>query len=157
MENTILIAFYSWQGNTRKIAEIISEKTGGTLFEVKPLEPYSTDYGEVVKTAKHEIRSGHLPELKEMIDVSGYSTVFLGTPNWWSTMAPPLATFIEASDLKDKTIVPFLTHGGGGSGTIEKDIASMTESKDVKRGFCVYHKGDSRTESEIDVWLEEIL
>ena len=52
MNTDIFIAYYSWSGNTRKIAELIERKTGGTLFEIKPVQPYTTDYGDAVKQAK---------------------------------------------------------------------------------------------------------
>ena len=30
----VLIAYYSWGGNTRAAAEMIQQETGGTLFEI---------------------------------------------------------------------------------------------------------------------------
>jgi len=65
MKNDILIAYYSWHGNTRKIAELIERETGGTLFEIKPVEPYTTDYQAVVAQAKEEIQAGFRPALLE--------------------------------------------------------------------------------------------
>ena len=41
MKKDILIAYYSWHGNTGKIAELIRRETGGKLFEIKPAEPYT--------------------------------------------------------------------------------------------------------------------
>lgn len=82
MKNEILIAYYSWHGNTRKIAELIHGETGGTLFEIKPVEHYSTDYGTVTAQAKKEIRVGFRPELKTMPEISSYKIIFLGTPIW---------------------------------------------------------------------------
>lgn len=35
MKNDTLIAYYSWSGNTRAIAQLIARKTGGTLFEIE--------------------------------------------------------------------------------------------------------------------------
>ena len=66
MKNDILIVYYSWSGNTRTIAELIEQKTGGTLFEIEPIKPYPTDYGTVVKLAKEEIQSDFRPDLKAM-------------------------------------------------------------------------------------------
>lgn len=42
------------------------------------------------------------------MDWSAYGTVYLGTPNWWSTMAPPVASFLHEVMPTDKVIVPLL-------------------------------------------------
>jgi hypothetical protein len=90
MKNDILIAYYSWSGNTRTIAELIGREIGGTLFEIEPAKPYSTNYGAVVEQAKEEIRTGFRPNLGSMTEINSYKTVFLGSPIWWHTMATPL-------------------------------------------------------------------
>ena len=58
MKNDILIAYYSWSGNTRKIAGLIEHWTGGMLYEIEPVQPYTTDYGAAVSQAKKEIEAG---------------------------------------------------------------------------------------------------
>ncbi len=156
MKNAILVVYYSWSGNTRKIAEIVAHKTGGTLFEIEPVQPYTTDYRAAVIQAKEEIKADFRPELKAMPEISSYKVVFLGTPIWWHTMAPPLATFIERFNLNGKTIVPFHTHGGGGVGTFEKDIARMCRNSTVKKGFGVYNSGGSEILAMIDSWLNSV-
>jgi len=156
MGDDILIAYYSWQGNTRKIASLIQNRTKGTLFEIKMKTPYSTDYGTVVKQAKEEIRAGVIPELVSLPDKNSYSTVFIGTPNWWHTMAPPLAAFLQSYDMSNKTVIPFCTHGGGGKGTIEKDAASMCPSSTFKNGFVTYNDGGRTLQADIDAWLKAL-
>ena len=54
----ILIAVFSYTGNTRRVAEAIQRKTGGTLIEIEPETPYSKDYQAVVKQGKEEVDSG---------------------------------------------------------------------------------------------------
>lgn len=153
MKKDILIAYYSWSGNTRKIAELIGRKTDGPLFEIKPAQPYTTDYRAAVAQAKEEIRSGFQPELEAVPETASLRAVFLGTPIWWHTMAPPIASFIHHLNLKDKIVVPFHTHGGGGGGTFEADIARMCPHATVTKGFGVYNCGDRETEAQIDSWL----
>lgn len=156
MKNDILIAYYSWHGNTRKIAELIERQTGGTLFEVEPVQPYPTDYTAVVAQAKEEIRAGFRPELKTVPEITSYRVVFLGTPIWWGTMAPPLAAFIDRFDLKGKKVVPFHTHGGGGAGSFERDIAEMCPGSVITKGFGAYNSGGRETVEYLDSWLKSI-
>ena len=156
MKNDVLIAYYSWSGNTREIAKLINEKTGGTLFEIEPALPYTPDYSAAVKQAREEIRSGFQPELKSMPDMAPYSILFLGTPIWCSTMAPPLASFINRCNLENKIVVPFHTHGGGGAGSFETDITTMCPDSTVKQGFGAYNRGDSHTPAAIRDWLSSM-
>jgi len=156
MTNYVLIAYYSWSGNTRIIAKLIQGETGGILFEIEPVQPYTTDYGAAVKQAKEEIRAGFRPELKAMPETNSYKAIFLGTPIWWHTMAPPLATFINYFNLNGKTVVPFHTHGGGGVGVFEKDIARMCSNATVAKGFGAYNSGDSGTREQIRLWLRSL-
>lgn len=156
MKNNILIAYYSWSGNTRTIARRIERETGGRLFEIEPAQPYTTDYRAAVAQAKKEIEAGFRPELQSMPSITSYTIAFIGTPIWWHTMAPPVATFIERFDLNGKTVVPFHTHGGGGVGSFEEDIAKMCPNSTVTEGFGAYNSGGSETVTQIASWLSSI-
>ena len=96
-----------------------------------------------------EIEAGFLPKLKAMPKISSYAAVFLGSPIWWHTMAPPLAAFIDRFDLNGKIVVPFYTHGGVGVGSFEKDVAKMCRNSTVKGGFGAYNSGGSETMVQI--------
>ena len=63
----ILVAYFSWGGNTQHVAERIASLTGGTLFRIEPMKPYPTEYrpctgGESRKGSRcpacHQIQSG---------------------------------------------------------------------------------------------------
>lgn len=157
MENKILIAYYSWGGNTRKIAETIAEVSGGTLFEIIPQTPYTDDYNAVVEQGKREINEGFLPPLKESVaNMDSYDIILVGSPNWWSTLAPPLATFLSEHDFSGKTVVPFCTHGGGGRARVLSDIEKKVNAATFLEGFDVYNAGTPRTKNDIADWLKNI-
>ncbi len=119
----ILIAVFSYTGNTRQAAQAIQRKTGGTLIEIEPETPYSKDYQAVVKQGREEVDSGFLPKLKtKAANIRDYDVIFVGSPIWWYTIAPPVASFLHDHDLSGKTVVPFFTHGGYGIGHSLKDI-----------------------------------
>ena len=50
-DGEILIAYFSWGGNTKGIAEEIADQTGADLFEITMVHPYSTDYNTVLDEA----------------------------------------------------------------------------------------------------------
>lgn len=94
------------------------------------------------------------PELKTKVkDLAAYDTVFVGMPNWWSTMAPPVATFLESYDLSGKNVVPFCTHGGGGSGHIETTVKKLCPGSAVPSLLSVY--GDTAKDSQVESWLKK--
>ena len=154
----VLVAYFSHSGNTRAMAEFIKETTGGDLFEIQPVENYPTNYQTVVNQAKKEINSNFKPALKTVVaDIDPYDFIFVGSPNWWSTIAPPVATFLSSHDLKDKTIVPFITHGGGGAGHCAADIANLCPQSTIAQGFVSLNNSLQRLQDEVNQWLCQAL
>lgn len=153
----ILIACYSWGGNTRTAAEMIRQATGGTLFEIKPAKPYPTEYRRCTEVAKQEINAGFRPELAAEIDLKKYDVIFVGSPNWWGTMAPPVATFLTTHDLKGKTVIPFFTHGGGGMQRCEADVRKLCGKSNVLKA-ATFSGGSIRSAGEaMQKWLDEVI
>jgi len=154
MNEKILVAYYSYSGNTRALAEAIADKTQGDLFEIVPEKPYSAEYQVVVDQVQKELEYGTRPALKNKLDhIDSYDFVFVGTPNWWSTIAPPVQTFLEMCDFSSKVLIPFCTHGGGGSGFIEKNAKRLSKKADVRDIFsCI---GKSFSAADVEVWLQK--
>ena len=123
------VVYYSWSGNTRFAAETIAKKAGADLFEIKAETPYNGDFQKCCDEAKPECYGKKLRPIKPIavLDLAKYDVVFVGTPNWWGTMAPPVRTWVTQSlaALKGKTVCVFQTHGGGGMQNIGKDFAAV--------------------------------
>ncbi len=157
MDKKILIAYFSWGGNTKHIAELIQKETNADIFRIETKIPYPTDYNEAAYgVAKEQHEKNIHPELKENKDVSGYDVIFVGTPAWWYEMAPVVKTFLESNNFEGKIIAPFITHGGGGKYTIKEEMAKLAKGSKVLEPFVVYGKGNSDTENEIKEWLNKI-
>lgn len=158
MDKKVLIAYFSWSGNTKHIAEEIHNQVGGDMFRIETATPYPSDYNETAYgVAKKQHDENIFPELKDNGDVSNYDVIFVGTPVWWYTMAPAVKTFLKENNFEGKTIVPFVTHGGGGGYQIPSDMEKIAKGATVvKNQLVVYGKGDSQTKTEIGNWLQEI-
>ena len=154
----ILIAYYSWSGNTRFAAEQIQKLTGGTLFEIKPAKAYPSDYGACVDQAKKECRDEFKPELATKVDdFSKYDVIFVGTPNWWSTMAPPVRSFLAGYDFSGKTVIPFVTHGGGGMAHCERDMRKVCPKATFGKGGT-FSGGSIRNAADaLRKWVDEVV
>ena len=155
MNKKILVAYFSWSGNTKSIAEKIHNKVGGDIFSIEPVTPYPRDYNETAYgIAKEQKDKGIHPPIKNT-DISTYDVIFVGTPAWWYTMAPPVMTFLSENNFEGKTIIPFITHGGGGGYTIDKDMAALAKGSTVLNPLIIYENGNANTEKEITDWLSK--
>ncbi|MHC1745648.1 MAG: flavodoxin [Negativicutes bacterium] len=151
-----LVVYYSYTGNTRALAQQIRQSVDGDIFEIQPATPYSSDYDTVVNQGKREVESGYKPPLKMKVDnLSSYEVIFVGTPIWWYTIAPPVATFLAESELAGKTIIPFYTHGGYGAGHSMEDIKKLAPKSQVLDELVL--NGSSKYEQkEIYAWLSKV-
>lgn len=157
MTETVLIVYFSHSGNTRQIAHFIHQEVGGTLHELQPAVAYPAAYNLVVEQAKKEIRAGYHPALRSAPEhLEAYTTVFVGSPNWWSTLAPPVATFLAEHDWSGKTLAPFCTHGGGGKAKIPQDIAALCPGTTVLRCLEIYGSGAGNVRAEVAAWLGQL-
>ena len=108
-----LILYYSYRGNTQRIAERVHSAIGGDIARIDTVAPYTGSYDDVVAQGEREVKRGFLPALQPMdIDLGHYDTIVLGTPVWWYTCAPAMRAFLTAHDLGGKTVYPFATNGG---------------------------------------------
>jgi flavodoxin len=152
--NDTLIVYYSLFQNTANLALEITIQTGGTIRELVPEKNYSFDYNTATKEIRNEISRGFCPKLisgNEPIDE--YQTIFIGTPNWLKTLAPPVMSFLKQHDFTGKTIIPFCTHGGGGFCQIENDITKECTNSIILPGIAI--NGTASSE-EVANWLKEI-
>ena len=149
-----LIVYYSYSGITRRLAEDIALITDGELLELRPQDPYSFSYNTAVKEVRVQIEKGVCPVfMPSDVHVGDFDTVFIGSPNWLKTFAPPVLSFLRATDLSGKTVIPFCTHGGGGFGNMIEEYQRECGASRVMPGLAV--KG-TYTFSEVQKWLDSI-
>ena len=153
----ILVVYYSYSGNTQIVAKQIQKGTGGDIFELQTVNAYPKEYQAVVDQAKKEVNSGYKPALKAKVqDISQYDIIFVGSPCWWSTFAPPVRTFLTSYNLSGKTIVPFMTHEGSGMGRSEADIKTLCPKSTVLDGLAIRGGSVKSAEAEVMSWLKKI-
>ncbi|MCR5414032.1 MAG: NAD(P)H-dependent oxidoreductase [Kiritimatiellae bacterium] len=134
-KDKILVAYYSWSGNTKFAAETISAALGGVkLIEIKAVKPYPSGMNECCDEAEGECKGKKLREIEPTgVNVADYDAVLVGTPNWYGTMAPPVRTFLvnNLEALKGKTVCLFQTHGGGGMQRVGADFSELMSGAKV--------------------------
>ena len=157
-----LIAYFSLTGNTRAVANQIRQTTQGELFEIRTTYAYPDAYRATTDQAKREQEENARPTLAADVEgIESYDTVFLGFPNWWTTMPMTLFTFLERHRLSGKTIAPFCTHEGSRFGQSLTDIrtlcpnARLLDGLALRGGASGYVQSDAARQ-EIADWLRRL-
>ncbi|MBT9779645.1 SUMF1/EgtB/PvdO family nonheme iron enzyme [Clostridium sp. MCC353] len=152
----MLVAYFSWGGNTRGIAREVASQTGAELFEIEMVHPYSNDYSTVLDQAQKDQNVQARPELASHVeDMSQYDVIFLGYPNWWASIPMPVASFLEEYDFAGKTIIPFCSHGGGRFGQSLTAIAKLAPEAEMSEGLAISYSGGSSLAGDITAWLDK--
>ena len=153
-----IIIYYSYGGNTKKIAELIHEKKGYDMVEIKPVTPYTNDYQKLVDEEENKMHQEEVVEIEPIhVDLSNYDTIILGTPVWWYTMTPPIRAFLKNNDLSGKVIVPFATNGGW-LGRAFDDIKKYAPNSEIVNELSIKFNEDTLaiSESELNDWIERL-
>lgn len=156
-ESKAIVCYFSATGTTEKAAKRLSEITGAPLLNIEPQELYSDadlDWRDTLSRSYVEMHNRSFrPALKDSVsDLSDYSIVFIGYPNWWNTHPTIINTFIEANNLEGKTIVPFMTSGGSNIINSEKELRESYPSLNFAKGLLM----NNVTDKDIANWLKEI-
>ena len=133
--NKPVVVYFSWSGNTRFAATTIAKKVEASTFEIKAETPYNSDFQKCCDEAKPECNGKKSRPIKaiEGLDLSKYDMIFVGSPDWWGTLAPPVRTWVtqNVAALKGKTVCLFQTHGGGGMQNLGRDFAALLPESNV--------------------------
>lgn len=142
-ERKILIVYFTWSNNTEQIANAIHSKTGGTVYEIVPVNPYpSTSYTEWGYSARDERDNDARPPIKDLLPaeaVAQFDTILIGFPIWWHTAPMIIGTFLESYEWSaDVDIYPFFQ--GASNSNSEYYDNSMAFVRRCAKGATV-HEG----------------
>lgn len=156
-EHKVLIAYFSWSGNTRKIAREIQQKIGGDIFEIVPVKNYGTDFHAAVEEARKELAANARPPLKNRVaNIKDYDVVFIGFPNWVGTLPMPVHTFLEQYSFEGKTVIPFCTHGSGGLGDTVESLKKSLGNINILEPLSLGREEIDGDRDKITDWLNAL-
>ena len=137
----VLVAYYSAQGHTKRVAEAAADELGADLFEIVPAEVYSDDdlnwnNDQSRVTREHEDESLRDVPLAQTTpdNWADYDTVLLGYPIWWAIAAWPCNHFATDNDFTGKKVIPFCTSASSGLGQSGELLASAAGTGDWQDG-----------------------
>ena len=158
--SNVLVVYYSATGNTAEVAQYIADSTGGDLFEIQPVEPYTDDdlnWTDDNSRVSQEHADESLRDVELVADTvdnwDQYDTVFIGYPIWWGIAAWPVDGFVEANDFSGKTVIPFCTSSSSGLGESGQLLADMAGTGDWQEG---QRFRSSASQEDVQSWIEEL-
>lgn len=141
-------------GNTEKAARMLAELTGADLFKIEQKVPYSANYKACVAEAYRDLKANARPELVSLPEnMDAYDEIYLGYPNYCSTMPMAVYTFLEHYDFTGKVIHPFCTHEGSGLSNTEKDIEKAAKGATVKPGLAIHGSDVDNAMEKLKAWV----
>lgn len=155
-----LVVYYSASGNTEAVAGYIADATGSDLFEIMPVEPYTSDDLDWTDrnsrvTREHDDESLRVVELENATpnNWDSYDTVFIGYPIWWGIAAWPVDGFISANDFTGKIVIPFCTSSSSGLGESGELLKEAAGTGDWLEGQRFQSRASEETVRE---WVESL-
>jgi flavodoxin len=109
-----LVVYYSLDGHTRFIADMIAGETGSDVYELQPVGAKSRSGFAKYFWGGKSVMFNEKPKLQKPIpDITQYDLIFIGTPIWASSFAPPIRTFLSKAPLQLKKLMLFASSGSG--------------------------------------------
>ena len=156
----VLVVYYSATGSTEAVAETIADATGGDLFELMPVEPYSSDDLDWTNS-NSRVSVEYANEEQRVVELVAdsvenwdeYDTVLIGYPIWWGIAAWPVNEFVENHDFSGKTVIPFCTSSSSGLGQSGELLEEMAGTGDWQKG---QRFRSSASESDVVDWVNSL-
>ncbi|MCI9142039.1 MAG: flavodoxin [Lachnospiraceae bacterium] len=157
-EEKTIVVYFSATGNTEQVASVIAEATGGELFQLEPVEPYTdedldwTDKNSRVGKEHEDPGQREIELVSTTIDGWGSaSVVYVGYPLWWGIAAWPVNSFVKANDFAGKTVIPFCTSASSGLGESGELLAELAGSGEWKEGMRF---PSNASDEEVQKWVD---
>ena len=149
----ILIAFHSHMGHSRKVAEILKEKLGADMVEIKPVKPYK-DKPQYMIMGYQAMMKAKPPIETINVVTTDYDLVIIGSPTWNWRPTPPIRTFFSSYPVKKAAL--WVTAGGDGIKAMRRFRADVEKKTEVISTFIAQDPKKDTLEEEISKWAEKL-
>lgn len=160
MSDTLVI-YYSFSGNSKKVAQYVKNKLNADLLELEPAVPFSNDYDQVVKEWQNNDIKRDV-EIKPIhINLANYSKIVLITGTWWYGITPVMKKFLKENDLSGKDVIVAASNAGW-IGHCFKDYETLVKGNIKGKLDLVFSANDGErdkmltTNNELDKWIEQL-
>ena len=153
-----LVVVFSATGTTLGVAEKIAAITDADLYEITAAEPYTDEdlnySNSASRSTTEQNDKSARPEIGgDPLDLTGYTTIYIGFPIWWGEEPRIMDTFVESYSFDGITLIPFCTSASSGIGRSGPNMEALAGSGtwlDGKR----FSGGVS--EDDLRAWIESL-
>ncbi|MDR2339682.1 MAG: hypothetical protein LBF40_06090 [Deltaproteobacteria bacterium] len=150
-----LIVVFSLTGNTLKLGKLIQSHTGGDIFQIETTTDYPTG-DDLIPFAKAQRENNQPVAFKAQLpDISGYETIFFGTPAWFHDIPYPVSVFLKETGFGGKRVIPFVTSGGGPGDIVQSFYAAIKDGS-VDEALLISRysaKPQAEIDNAVNTWL----
>ena len=158
----ILVIYYSFTGNSKKVAEYVKDKLNADILELEPEEPFSSDYDEVVREWQNNDLKRDFKIKPIKMDLSKYKKVVLITGTWWYGITPVMKKFLKDYDLSNKDII-VASSNAGWIGHCFKDYETLLPNSNIKGKLDLVFSAEEGKRNkmltsyeDINSWIENL-
>lgn len=155
-----LVVYYSASGSTKKVAKEIAQNLNADLFEIEPVDTYTSDdlnWTDSNSRVTREHNDESLRDIKlkntKVSNWDNYDTVLIGYPIWWGIAAWPVNNFVKDNDFTGKTVIPFCTSASSGLGKSGELLEKMAKGGTWKEG---HRFSSGASSSDIKTWADSL-
>lgn len=133
----VLIVYYSWSGNTKRLAdEIASEIPVNTEVELKvPAGTFSEDMYQTYDIFKKQLAANNYPAIQKLsINPGDFDLILVGSPVWGGKPASPIHTFLDQIQGFKGEVASFYTDAGT-VGDYEQTFKEWAKNLNVVKVF----------------------
>lgn len=157
-----LIIYYSYTGNSERIAYYVKDKLSADILKLEPKIPFSNDYDEVVQEWQNNDIKRDV-DIKEInIDLSKYKKIVLITCTWWYGISPVMKRFLKDYDLSNKDVLVASSNAGWIGHSIN-DYKELLPNSNIKGELdLVFSSNENErnqmitSEKDIDNWIKKL-
>lgn len=162
-----LIVYYSYTGNTEQIASDLKTIISADIIEIEPVEKnldyaannYAIGTEQLNKIKANPSEESSYPAIEPVnVDLSGYETVIIATPLWWSQMASNMQTFLFkfGKKMAGKNIGLIVSSVSSGISIVENDAKRLVPNGNFTKSLWINASKHSQRKALLEEWLNEI-
>ncbi len=150
-----LVVYFSRSGNTELMAHEIAKAKNTNLLTIQ-----SDDYRIGLRgwiNALKDARDTVAQIRPQKIDLSAYDTIFIGSPIWLYSPAPPIWEFARVNDFEGKSVVLFNSMNSKFEQGYIDNFGALIEKQGGKMTDHLYViRGRMTQQMELDEFLNEV-
>ncbi len=152
-----LVAYFTAEGGrTEALAKRLAELCEAELFEIRPVEPYTTadlNYMNPLSRCNREkIGKKDVPVEGRIEDFAQYDKVLIGFPIWYAGAPNVVNTFCKGYDWTGKKVAAFATSGGSTEGKTAEKLAAYVNGASVVDAKVF----NGASDDELKTWAESL-